>query len=326
VGGLGSSAALRMAAMGVGYIRLVDRDVVSKSDLHRQSIYDESVIGVPKVEAAAAKISALNSDVRVDEMAASIAPDNVEKLIDGVDVIIDGLDNMQARYAVNRAALRLKIPYIFAAAIRTYGNVSTIIPGETACLECFHSGYRDERFSKCAVVGVFPPVLDIASSIEVSEVIRILLGKEPHLKNRLFYIDLNSFSFDVIELAKASNCPVCGKGVVEAPPLEAKVVNGVCGRDGRGVFIITNLGDLDIGQIYTKLKACGVSVKMKTNLGITFNHGDKVSISALKGGVMIIEAAPTSGVYDEESALQLYQKVARQIDLPYVKRSPKRRT
>ncbi len=262
LGGLGSPIALQMAAMGTGYMRIIDRDIVSRSDLHRQYLYDESCIGLPKVEAAAERLTALNSDVKIDPIATSITPSNVEELIGEVDLVVDGLDTLGARYILNRAAVKLKTPYVFGAAIETFGNVSTIIPGETACLECFYSGLRDEDVERCAVVGVYTPLLDAVSSIEVSEAVRILLNKEPRLKNRLMFVDLDSLSFDVVELSRNSQCPTCGEDGVERPQPIEKAVNGVCGRDGRGVFIInTSEKTLSIVDIRNKLKTEGIALE-----------------------------------------------------------------
>lgn len=319
VGGLGSPIALKLAAMGIGYLRIIDRDVVSKSDLHRQYLYDESCIGISKVEVAAKRLSVLNSGVKVDPIATSIGPSNVEELIEGVDLVIDGLDTIGARYILNRAAIKLKVPYIFGAAIQTYGNISTFIPGETACLECFYSGLRDEDLERCAVVGVFTPLLDVVSSIEVSEAVRILLNKEPYLKNRLMFVDLENFCFDVVKLSRNANCPACGEARIGTPKPLGKTVSGVCGRDGRGVFIVdARVKALDIKSIRDKLRAEGIALKTEGTLGVTFEYGDKVGVSVLKGGVAILQVAPGSGIYDEEVALKTYRKIAERLGLPLV--------
>ncbi|MCP8312301.1 MAG: HesA/MoeB/ThiF family protein [Candidatus Methylarchaceae archaeon HK02M1] len=318
-GGLGSPIALKMVAMGIGYLRIIDRDIVSKSDLHRQYLYDESCIGVPKVEAAAKRLSILNSSVKVDPIATSITSRNVEELIEGVDLVIDGLDTIEARYILNRAAVKLKVPYIFGAAIQTFGNISTFIPGETACLECFYSGLRDEDMERCAIVGVFTPLLDIISSIEVSEAIRILLNKETHLKNRLMFVDLENFCFDVVELSRNINCPTCGEARIETSQVLEKAVSGICGRDGRGVFIVdTRVKVLDIESIKNELLAEGITLKTEGTMGLTFDYSKEVGVSVLKGGVAILQVAPGSGIYDEEAALSAYRKIAERLGLPMV--------
>ncbi len=315
-GGLGSPIALKLVAMGIGYLRIIDRDVVSRSDLHRQYLYDESCIGLPKVEAATKRLSILNSSVEIDPIATSIRPSNVEELIEGVDVVIDGLDTIGARYILNRAAVKLKMPYVFGAAIQTFGNVSTFIPGETACLECFYPGLRDEDLEKCATVGVFTPLLDIVSSIEVSEAIRILLKKEPHLKNRLMFVDLENFCFDLLEISKNANCPTCRGARTEVSRSLEKAVSSVCGRDGRGVFIIDTRKSLNVESISNKLRIEGIILKAEGKLGLTFEYNDKVRVSVLKEGVVILQVASGSGIHNEEVALRTYKSIAERLGLP----------
>ena len=319
IGGLGSSIALKIVAMGIGYLRIIDRDVVSKSDLHRQYLYDESHIGVPKVEAAKERLNKLNSSVKVDAIASSINSSNIEELIDGVDLVIDGLDTVGSRYILNRAAMKLKVPYIFGAAIQTYGNISTFIPEETACLECFYSGLRDEDMERCAIVGVFTPLLDIISSIEVSEAVRILMNKEPYLKNRLMFVDLENVCFDIVELTRNVNCPTCGEVRGKTFRQPEKAVSGICGRDGKGVFIIdTQVKALNIGVLRKKLQAEGIALKTEGTMGLTFNYNKELNVSVLKGGVVILQVAPSSRIFDEKVALSKYRNIAKRLDLPMV--------
>ncbi|RSN69190.1 HesA/MoeB/ThiF family protein, partial [Candidatus Korarchaeum cryptofilum] len=153
MGGLGTPAALLLTRMGIGFIRIVDRDIVSGTDLHRQVLFNLDDVGLPKVEAAKTSLNKMNPDVEIDAIATPILNENIDKLIEDVDLIIDGLDNIRTRYIINRAALRMGKPYIFSAAVEMFGIVSTIIPGETPCLECFYSGLQDEFLPRCAVVG-----------------------------------------------------------------------------------------------------------------------------------------------------------------------------
>ncbi|MEM3401284.1 MAG: HesA/MoeB/ThiF family protein [Nitrososphaerota archaeon] len=317
-GGLGSPAAITLAAMGVGYIRIVDRDVVSLSDLHRQRFYGENFVGVPKVEVLEERINSLNPNVKVDAVATSISSKNVERLLEDVDIVIDGLDNIKTRYVINRAIVKLKIPYIFAAAIETTGVVSTILPNETACLECFYSGLQDEELPKCAIVGVLPPLLDVVSGVQLSEAVRVLLNKDPLLKNRLLYIDLNKLSFDFVKIAKIPDCPVCGSGRVALRPLEEKVVSGVCGRDGKGVFMVTTTSEIALDSIDRLLAQHNIHPKNRTKLGITFEYRKDVTITFLKGGVTVVQVGPSSGIYDEGTVLELYDELVEKFAVPPV--------
>ncbi|MEM2897058.1 MAG: HesA/MoeB/ThiF family protein, partial [Candidatus Bathyarchaeia archaeon] len=158
LGGLGSISSMKLAAMGVGYLRIIDRDIVSMSDLHRQHLYDMSLVGYPKAEAAYRKLRVLNPRISIEPIANSLNTLNAIELINGVNVVIDGLDAIETRYLLNRACQKLKIPYIFGSAIEAFGNVSTIIPEETACLECFYHGLKDEVLPKCGTIGVHPSI------------------------------------------------------------------------------------------------------------------------------------------------------------------------
>ncbi|MCS7135653.1 MAG: HesA/MoeB/ThiF family protein [Nitrososphaerota archaeon] len=318
-GGLGSPAAITLAAMGVGYIRIVDRDVVSLSDLHRQRFYGEDFVGMPKVEVLEERINSLNPGVKVDAVAANISSKNVESLLEGIDLVIDGLDSVEARYIINRAIVKLKIPYIFAAAIETVGVVSTILPNETACLECFYSGLQDEDLPKCATVGVFPPLIDMVSGAQLSEAIRVLLNKNPLLKNRLLYIDVDKMSFDFVNIAKLPDCPVCGSGKVALRPLKEKVVSGVCGRDGRGVFMVTTTSKIDLDSVERLLSQHSILPKKRTKLGITFEYKKDITITFLKDGVTVVQVAPGSGIYDVETVLELYEELVEKFAIPPVK-------
>ena len=184
VGGLGSPIATQLVGMGIGYLRIVDRDIVSRSDLHRQHLYDADCVGLPKVEIAHQKLSKLNPDVKVDPIPESLNSINAEELIGGMDIVIDGLDRPEPRYLVNRICNKFKIPYVFGAAIEAFGNASTLMPGQTFCLECFMPGLKDEDLPVCGVVGVHPSVIGMVSSVQVSEAVRLIIGQKPKLALR----------------------------------------------------------------------------------------------------------------------------------------------
>jgi len=318
LGGLGSPAALQLAAMGVGHLRLVDYDVVELSNLQRQILYNVDVLGYPKVEAAVTRLSGLNPNIKLEPLPLALTEKNAEDIIGGVDVVVDGLDSMAPRYALNRACQKLGIPYVFAAAITTFGNVSTILPGKTACLECFQGNLDDDMLPKCAVVGVHPSILSIVASIEVSEAIKIILGEQPLLANRILHCDLGNLSFEKIELSKADSCPVCGSNPVETPhPLPHRTVTELCGRRGNRAFLISpaRTFELDMDVLSSSLKNNGFQIETRGNLGLTFKFGFDGQASILKSGIMIIE-----GVTNEKQALGFYNKLlSEEIEVPLPK-------
>jgi len=307
LGGLGSPAALQLAALGVGFLRLVDCDVVELSNLQRQHIYGLNFLGYPKVEVATQRLRELNPNIKIEPLPLSLNANNAEDIVRDMDVVVDGLDLMTPRYALNRACVKLGVPYVFGAAIMNYGNVSTILPGETPCLECFQGNLDDDTLPTCAVVGVNPSILNIIASVEVSEATRIILGKEPRLVNKILHCDVGDMRFEEVEISKAENCPVCGLKPSGPPmPLKQKLINEVCGRERKRVFVITpkrNL-ELNMGELYSFLINNGFNVKVKADLGVTFDNGSKGTASILKSGVTIIK-----DTISEKEAYDFYSKV-----------------
>ena len=305
VGGLGSPAAMQLAAIGVGHLRIVDRDIVELTNLHRQHLYGIEDIDYPKVEAAAKRLRQLNPYIKVEPLTLSVNKETVEKLVKDMDVVVDGLDNMKARYAVNRACIKYKIPYIFGAAITTTGNVSTIMPNETACLECFYGNLNDKNLPKCGVVGVHPSVINVIASIEVSEAIRIITGKKPRLVNKLLYFDLDELEINEIELSKVEECPICGNNQTK-PKLSLKheLVEEICGRKGKKVFLYIpkkNL-DFDFDNIKKYFNKKGIKAKVEGKLGLTF-ESDEIKTSFLKSGIIILE-----GIKEKNEAYKFFKK------------------
>jgi len=306
LGGLGSPASMQLAAMGVGYLRIVDRDVVELANLHRQHLYGVDDVGYPKVEVAAKRLHSLNPYVELEPLPLSINEANAEDIVEGMDVVVDGLDSMAARYAINRACIKLGVPYVFGAAITTTGNLSTIIPGETACLECFYGNLDDKKLPKCGVVGVHPSLVNIIASLEVSEAIRILTGKQPRLANKLLHFDLDELEFNEINLSKVESCPVCGEHPSGSPvPLKHELVEEICGRKGKKMFVVVPEESLDVDLVGLKsyLAKKGFNIKVEGKLGLTFNLKD-VKASVLKSGIVILE-----GVKGKDEALKFFSEL-----------------
>jgi molybdopterin-synthase adenylyltransferase len=223
-----------------------------------------------------------------------------------MDVVVDGLDSMAARYAINRACITVGVPYVFGAAITTTGNLSTIVPGQTSCLECFYGSLDDKKLPKCGVVGVHPSLVNIIASLEVSEAIRILTGKQPRLVNKLLHFDLDEMEFNEINLSKVESCPVCGSHPSGSPvPLEHELVEEVCGRNGKKAFIIVPEENLDINLLDLKIRLTkkGFNLQVEGKLGLTFNQKD-AKASVLKSGVTILE-----GIKEKDEALQLFSEL-----------------
>ena len=312
MGGLGTLIAFKLVGMGIGYLRIIDRDIVSRSDLHRQYIYDSYSVGQPKIQVAYQKLNRLNPDVKLDPFLESLNSHNAHELIDGVDVVLDGLDSPETRYLINRTCNRLKIPYVFGAAIKDLGNVSTLVPGQSVCLECFMSGLKNDDLPKCGIVGVHPSALGIVTSVQVFEAIRLILGQEPKLLSKLLYIDLGDMKFHMIKLSKMENCPVCGvkhKGLPE--PIEERFFEETCARDGRRNFILSPKERIEVNlELLRKiLTENGFSIKTSGFLGITFEQPEGVTTSILKSGTMIVQTPPSLKNDHKEEVLFAYKSL-----------------
>jgi len=297
VGGLGASSAMLLARMGVGTLYLIDRDLVSLSDLHRQFLYEEDDIGLPKVYAAEKRIKRFNSGVTVYPIAASLQSHMAADAVGKAMVIADGLDSMPPRYYLNRLAVKLRKPYVFASAIETYGNVSTILPGTTPCLEEFYGGLYDVDLPKCAEVGIYPSILSVISGIAVAETISILTGNPPRLAGKLLLADLHVPSTEVVDLSVNRSCPVCNKVDGEGinPPTELKFerVELGCSRNGLGTFFIRGRkkGGLDLKAVEERLMKAGYPVLRNEPYYILFKSGPDDTITILRGGDAIAQVS-----------------------------------
>ncbi len=304
VGGLGCISALQLAAMGVGYIRLVDQDVVDLTNLHRQPIYNVSSLGYPKVEIAEKKLKSLNPNLETEPVTLTVDSSTAESIVEGVNVVVDGLDRFEPRYAINKACLELGVPYVFGGAIETYGNVSTIIPKETACLECIMGRMSDEHLPTCESVGVLPPVLGIVASLQVREALSLIFERKPSLANKLLFCNLNSTSFETFPTARASGCTACGTPVTRAT--EGLRVVELCGRSS---FMVSSKGPLLLDMVKaTDILGTKFRIKIQARYGVTLVYSDDISISLMRTGNMLVK-----GAKDKKEALQLYDDVIKYL-------------
>jgi molybdopterin/thiamine biosynthesis adenylyltransferase/rhodanese-related sulfurtransferase len=209
-GGLGSPAALYLAAAGVGTLGIVDFDVVEASNLQRQVIHSTERLGVKKVESAKQSIQALNPDVNVvahDEM---LLADNVERLIAGYDVILDGTDTFETRYLLNDAAVAAGIPVVHASVFRFEGQLTTFVPYEGPCYRCLYpTPPPPELAPGCSVAGVLGVVPGIMGLLQANEVLKVALGIGEPLVGRLLLFDALDGTFSELRLSRDPNCPTC---------------------------------------------------------------------------------------------------------------------
>jgi molybdopterin/thiamine biosynthesis adenylyltransferase len=204
-GGLGCSTCLYLAAAGVGRLRIVDDGVVELGNLNRQVLYSDGDIGRPKVDVMARRIGELNPGVQVEPHRALMDDGSLPALVTGCNAIIDALDNLPTRYAVNRAALALGVPIIHGAALGFFGQVMTILPGVTPCLMCLYRGRVTSGVTP--VIGVTPGVIGL---LQAAEAVKLLVGLGRLLTGKLLAFDGLQMTFQELEIPRDADCPACG--------------------------------------------------------------------------------------------------------------------
>ena len=216
-GGLGSPAALYLAAAGVGTIGIVDFDVVDLSNLQRQILHTNARIGERKVDSARKTIEALNPDVKVETHEEMLLADNVDRIISGYDVIVDGTDTFETRYLLNDAAVAKSIPVIHASVFRFEGQLTTFIPYEGPCYRCLYpTPPPPELAPGCSVAGVLGVVPGIMGMLQANEALKVLLGIGDTLAGRLLLFDALDSTFTELKLQRDPACPVCSTEAVAA--------------------------------------------------------------------------------------------------------------
>jgi len=207
-GGLGSPAAIYLAAAGVGKLRIVDRDKVDLSNLNRQVLHWDKDVGKVKIESAKEKLQMLNQDVTIEALEETISEENVYELVDGCDLIVDALDNFPTRYLLNKFALEQNIPFFHGGVYGFEGRAMTVIPGKSSCFRClYRKGAPEFKFP---VIGVTPAVI---GCIQATEVIKYLVGIGELLTDRLLVYDGLGMTFMEMKLKKDPDCEDCGNKV-----------------------------------------------------------------------------------------------------------------
>ncbi len=204
-GGLGSVTATQLTALGVGYLRLIDKDVVELSNLQRQMLYREKDIGKSKVQAAKKFLENLNPDVEIEIIQEEITTKNVELVTDNVDFVIDALDGFTPRFAINKKCLENDLPFLFGAVSGLTGNVMTVIRGST-CIECLFGHVDDKTLPSTTDTGIHPSIIQLIGSLQIAEATRVMLKEDPLLTNRLLFIDIGSMLFDSLDIKSKNNC------------------------------------------------------------------------------------------------------------------------
>ena len=249
-GAIGAATANLLVRAGVGRIAVIDRDFVEPSNLQRQALFDEQDArrALPKAVAAEEKLRAINSDVVVRGIVADLCPENVEELLASSDLVLDGTDNFETRFLINDFAVKSRRPWIYAAAVGSYGATMAIRPGATPCLACMlGSGASPHSLEQtCDTVGVLGPIINLVASLEVAEALKLLAGREAALHGRLLSCDVWTGRMQSIQVARDADCRVCVRGEFRYLEGAAQPHITICGRDSVQIHEKSRILDLQL--------------------------------------------------------------------------------
>ncbi|WP_428911385.1 ThiF family adenylyltransferase [Niallia sp. Krafla_26] len=305
MGALGTVIANHLARSGVGFIQIIDRDLVEISNLQRQSLFDEedALHQLPKVIAAKKKLEKINSSISIEAVIADLNLDNAEDLLSGFDVIVDGTDNFLTRYLINDVAIKYNIPWVYGGAVSSRGMFTSIIPNQTPCYRCLFPEVPQGLGETCDTVGVLSPLTDIIASFEAMEAIKILVGAEPN--PNLEQIDIwhnSNFQMDITNGRNAS-CPTCVHHEFEfldRTSQQQVVFSTLCGRDT--IQINPRLkAEIDLKNLANRLSHSG-KVKMNPFL-LRFRPNQELTMVVFKDGRVLIH-----GTNDTVEARSIYAK------------------
>ena len=304
LGALGSNSANLLARAGAGTLRLVDRDFVDWTNLQRQPLFEEEDAAqrLPKAEAALRHLKRVNSGLRYEPVTDDINPGNIENIIAGATVVVDGLDNFYTRALLNETCLKLGIPWVYGACLGTYGSAATIIPGVSACLNCLMPDIGEATTPPltCETVGVLGPVAALVAAWQSSEAIKLVVGKKDSVSNHLVHVDLWQNDFSTLPMTRVAGCSVCGQHKFELLEHTRPLATAsLCGRDAVQIVPPPSF-NLDFDLLRETL---GRLFPLEQNPYLLKFHADDRDVVVFHDG-----RAMVFGTSDPKAALSLYGK------------------
>ena len=299
LGALGTVSAGLLARAGVGRLRLIDRDVVELNNLQRQVLFDEGDVDLPKADVAARKLRAVNSSVSVDGIAKDVHAANIESLVDGADLVVDGADNMELRFLLNEVSVKRRLPWIYGGAIATHGMAMAIVPKTTACFRCFLPHMpAPGSLPTCDTAGILNTVSSIIGSLQATEAIKLLVGRPP--AGELLVFDGWTSELQRLRVSRRKDCAACVRGEVEfLGARRGQVIAALCGSDTISIDP-AHRGAIDLAGVESRLRKLG-SVK---SLGsVLVFEADGARFTLFSDGRALIR-----GTDDPERARSLYAK------------------
>jgi adenylyltransferase/sulfurtransferase len=260
-GATGSALAGLLARAGVGKLRIIDRDYVEPSNLQRQSLFDEkdALESLPKAVAAARKIASFNSEIVVEPEVNDLTPANIEGLLEGTDLILDGTDNFETRYLLNDYAVKNSLPWIYSAAVGSYGVTMNILPGKTACLSCIFPDSPRGIIETCETSGILNSAVNLVASVAATEALKLLVAgpDAPQLRRTLLSFDVWTNEHAEISAAQPRpGCRACGAKDFIHLAGEGRAHITLCGRNS--VQIHEHERPIDFAEIDRRLQPHGV--------------------------------------------------------------------
>lgn len=276
MGALGTVLANHLVRAGIGYVRFVDRDYVEKSNLQRQTLFDENdvVEAYPKAIAAENKLSKINSSIKIEGIVADATIQNIDELLEDVDIVLDGTDNFQTRFLLNDACFKKGIPFVYGGAVSSRGMTGIFIPDHTPCLRCFISS-TDQGGQTCDTVGVISPIIDIIASYQVTEVLKYLVGDLGRLRHSLLTVDIwNNHRYEMKYGEPKSDCPTCQQK--EYPALRHDEKDSMTVLCGRETVQIQSGYLIDLSAWEIKLKEVAKVKKTPFLLRVELSEGERL--------------------------------------------------
>jgi adenylyltransferase/sulfurtransferase len=257
-GATGSTLASLLARAGVGFLRIIDRDYIEPSNLQRQVLFDEAdaADSLPKAVAATRKIRLFNSEISVEDFVADLAPANCSELLGNVDLILDGTDNFETRYLINDFAVANSIPWIYTAAVGSYGVAMNIVPGETACLACIFPDSPTGMVETCDTSGILNSAVNLVASISATEALKLLVGARDKLRRSLLSYDVwTNDHAEVSAHRPREGCRCCDHRDFTHLAGEGRPHITLCGRNS--VQIHEKFRPVNFAQLTSKLSPHG---------------------------------------------------------------------
>jgi molybdopterin-synthase adenylyltransferase len=292
-GALGTVQASLLARAGLGTIRLIDRDYVEESNLQRQLLYTETDAcqALPKAEAARRHLLEANSGIRIETYVSDLNPENADDLLAGAGVILDGTDNFETRLLINDYSVREGIPWIYGAAVASYGIAMPVMPGDSACFRCVYPEPPAGAQPTCETAGVLGPVTSVIGSIQAMEAMKILSGRPSAVRRRIFTADLwNGPIRETAMPPRDADCPCCGRR-------DFAFLNGrrapvsLCGRNAVQIHELRR--PLDLVELAARLK--GLGAVRANEFALRFTSGNH-EITVFPDGRAIIKGTTDIGV------------------------------